>query len=62
VDVIVFGRDQYQWHPLVDGGTADPDGPPLKTVVRSGSTGARFTLPAASVTVIRGRVTTADGS
>ena len=62
VDVIVFGRDQYQWHPLVDGGTADPDGPPLKNVVPSGSTGAGFTLPAASVTVIRGRVTTADGS
>jgi len=61
VDVIVFGREQYQWRPLVDGGIAAPDGPPAKTVVQPRA-GSRFTLPAASVTVIRGRVTTADGS
>ena len=62
VEVMVFGREQYQWRPLVDGGTADPDGPPAKTIVVPNPAGSRFTLPAASVTVIRGRVMTAEGS
>lgn len=51
-----FGKAQYQWHPNRKQGYADPDGPP----VTSGLMGARdtlYTLPAASLTVIRGHVT-----
>jgi hypothetical protein len=55
VQVIAFGKDQYQWHPNVDGGTANPDGPPARSTVNA-SDGAEFTLPAASVSVLCGRV------
>jgi hypothetical protein len=52
----VFGRAQYQWHPLVNGGTADPDGPAFTSVIDA-TPATRFTLPAASVTILRGHVT-----
>jgi hypothetical protein len=55
VSVTTFGKAQYAWHPNINGGTADPDGPAEKSTVRAG-TGTTFTLPAASVTVIRGSV------
>jgi hypothetical protein len=55
VSVTTFGKAQYQWHANVKGGTADPDGPALKSTVNAGA-GTKFTLPAASVTVIRGSV------
>jgi hypothetical protein len=55
VNVTTFGKAQYQWHANVKGGTADPDGPALKSTVTAG-VGTKFTLPAASVTVIRGSV------
>ena len=55
VDVINFGRDQYQWHATEQGGMADPDGPALKSTVTAGAA-TKFTLPAASVTVIRGKI------
>lgn len=55
VNATVFGRAEYQWHPTEGGGTADPDGPARKlTIEADGDT--RFTLPAASVTVLRGTV------
>jgi hypothetical protein len=53
VNVTTFGKAQYAWHPNLNGGTADPDGPAIKSTVRAGA-GTTFTLPAASVSVIRG--------
>ena len=55
VDVITFGRLQYQWHPARRKGYADPDGPAVKSTVQGGPK-AHYTLPAASVTVLRGRI------
>jgi hypothetical protein len=55
VSVITFGKEQYQWHANAKGGTADPDGPAAKSTMNSGA-GAKFTLPASSVTVIRGKI------
>jgi len=52
---IVFGRAEYQWHPDVDGEMADPDGPPASTTVEA-RPDTIFTLPAASITVLRGKV------
>ena len=56
VTTVVFGKAEYQWHPDVDGGTADPDGPPVRATVNAGPD-AKFTLPPASITVLRGKVT-----
>jgi len=55
VTSIVFGREQYQWHPDREGGMADPDGPPTTTTVQA-HPATSFDLPAASITVLRGKV------
>jgi hypothetical protein len=55
VTSIVFGREQYQWHPDREGGMADPDGPPTTTTVEA-HPATNFDLPAASITVLRGKV------
>ena len=55
VDMITFGKAQYQWHPARRNGYADPDGPAASTKI-TGSEQTQYTLPAASVTVLRGRV------
>ena len=55
VTMVTFGREQYQWHPARKKGYADPDGPPLTSKV-IGEEGTLYTLPAASVTVLRGRL------
>jgi F5/8 type C domain len=55
VDVISFGSEQYHWNPTIDGGSADPDGPPVRST-QSASSDMEFTLPKASVSVIRGRL------
>jgi hypothetical protein len=55
VSAKTFGSAQYVWHPLLNGGTADPDGPIAVSSV-SASPGNSFTLPAASITVFRGNV------
>jgi hypothetical protein len=55
VTALVFGRAEYQWHPDRDGGSADPDGPPTMTTVAARAT-TSFDLPAASITVLRGKV------
>jgi hypothetical protein len=52
VTMITFGSAQYQWHPDRRKGRADPDNPPATTVVPGGD--AIYSLPAASVTVLRG--------
>jgi hypothetical protein len=55
VDVVTFGAAQYQWHASPAEGHADPDGPAARSTVNANAT-TKFTLPAASVTVLRGKV------
>jgi hypothetical protein len=57
VSVTTFGKAQYAWHPNLNGGTADPDGPAAKSTVNA-TAATQFTLPAASVSVIRGSLGT----
>jgi len=55
VSVISFGSEQYQWHPDERGGKADPDGPAVRSTAAAAAD-TEFTLPKASVTVIRGKI------
>jgi hypothetical protein len=52
---VTFGAAQYQWHPTPNGGHADPDGPAARSTVNADAA-TKFTLPAASVTVLRGKI------
>ena len=61
VTMITFGKAQYQWHAARKNGYADPDGPPATSQVR-GEENALYELPAASVTVLRGRMASSDSS
>ena len=55
VTSVTFGAEQYVWHPQGAKSHADPDGPPTTTTMNvKGSAG--FTLPRASVTVLRGKL------
>ena len=58
VAAAVYGRTQYQWHPDAGGGHAAPDAPPATSRIEA-SAATGFTLPPASITVLRGRVTSA---
>ncbi|MGA8231191.1 MAG: discoidin domain-containing protein [Candidatus Acidiferrales bacterium] len=65
VSVVTFGSEQYQWHPAADGGVADPDGPAVRTTITASGTassGTVFTLPKASISVLRGSISTAERS
>ncbi len=53
VKMATFGSKQYQWHSNIKGGTADPDGPAAHSTISAGPD-TTFTLPKASVTVLRG--------
>ncbi len=55
VNVVTFGSEQYVW--INDGPNShpDPDHPPVATTVPAGSQ-TTFTLPKASITVLRGKV------
>jgi hypothetical protein len=55
VSVVTFGSAQYQWHADGKNGHASPDGPAMTSTV-PGSANTRYILPAASLTVLRGRV------
>ncbi len=55
VSVTTFGAAQYQWHPTATGGSADPDGPAVKSTV-TGREDATYTLPKASITVLKGKI------
>ena len=55
VTMITFGKAQYQWHAARKKGHADADGPPSTTNL-TGSESAVYNLPAASLTVLRGRL------
>ncbi len=58
VTMVTFGKAQYQWHPGRKKGYADPDGPAATSTIDA-SPDAQYTLPPASMTVLRGRVKTA---
>jgi len=53
VDLITFGSAQYQWHPDINNGTADPDGPPARSKITAAAD-TTFELPKASITILRG--------
>jgi hypothetical protein len=55
VTVTTFGSEQYVWKSNGIRSHADPDGPPVGSSV-SASSETVFTLPKASITVLRGRV------
>jgi hypothetical protein len=55
VESITFGSTQYQWHPDLKNGTADPDGPPARSKIAA-LPDTRFELPKASITVLRGTI------
>jgi hypothetical protein len=58
VTMVTFGSGQYQWHSeptSVNGGSADPDGPAARSTIQAGAN-TTFTLPKASVTVLRGTI------
>ena len=54
VTMITFGSDQYVWHSIGVNSRADPENPPV-TRTLSGGSEVSFTLPQASVTVLRGK-------
>ena len=53
--MITFGKQQYQWHPARKSGHADPDGPPVNSKITA-QPAMRYNLPAASLTILRGRL------
>ena len=55
VTMVTFGKAQYQWHPAGRNGYADPDGPAVTSQLNGGAD-ANYTLPPASITVLRGRI------
>jgi hypothetical protein len=55
VTLVTFGSEQYVWINDGQNSHADPDGPPVATIV-SATRERTFTLPKASVTVLRGNV------
>jgi hypothetical protein len=56
VTMVTFGAEQYVWHPGGAKSHADPDGPPATTTLNAKGADAAFTLPKASVTVLRGNL------
>ena len=52
---VTFGSEQYVWHSTGPHSYADPDNPPIRTDVPGGPD-ARYTLPKASITVLRGKL------
>jgi len=55
ITMITLGSAQYQWHAARKKGYADPDGPPASAQLTGGEN-TQYNLPAASVTVLRGRL------
>ncbi len=54
VTMVTFGSEQYVWRSLGPESHPDPENPPVTTTVPGGPN-ASFTLPKASMTVLRGR-------
>jgi hypothetical protein len=55
VTMVTFGSEQYVWINDGPNSHADPDGPPVATTL-AGNSLTTYTLPKASVTVLRGKV------
>jgi hypothetical protein len=55
VTMITFGKAQYQWHADRKRGHADPDNPPVRSTM-NGHEDTVYNLPAASLTVLRGKI------
>ena len=55
VTMTAFGSEQYVWHNDGANSHADPDGPPVSRRI-SANARTVFTLPKASVTILRGKV------
>jgi hypothetical protein len=55
VRFVTFGSEQYVWINDGPNSHADPDHPPIATIMAPGSQSV-FTLPKASITVLRGKV------
>jgi hypothetical protein len=55
VTFVTFGAEQYVWINDGPNSHADPDDPPVATTIKADS-GTTFTLPKASITVLRGKV------
>jgi hypothetical protein len=53
---ITYGKSQYQWHPNRKQGHADPNNPPVTSTVEAYPS-TLFTLPPASITILRGKTT-----
>ncbi|HKM47027.1 MAG TPA: discoidin domain-containing protein [Terriglobales bacterium] len=54
VTMITFGKAQYLWHPDRKKGHADPNRPPVTSALTGGDN-TTYTLPAASLTIVRGK-------
>jgi hypothetical protein len=59
VTMVTFGSEQYRWHADGSNGYPKPDGPPVTSTAAGGRASA-FTLPPASLTVLRGKVSGLD--
>jgi hypothetical protein len=57
--MVTFGSEQYAWHSTGPDSHADPDDPPRRATI-AGGPDARFTLPKASITVLRGKLGTGE--
>jgi hypothetical protein len=55
VTMVTFGKNQYQWHANRKQGYADPDGPAASSTMQAPADGV-YSLPPASVTVVRGKI------
>ncbi|HKF26631.1 MAG TPA: discoidin domain-containing protein [Candidatus Acidoferrum sp.] len=55
ISFTTFGADQYVWHPAGAESRAEPDGPPAVSSLDA-KADTRFTLPRASITVLRGKL------
>ena len=55
VAVTTFGASNYVWHAKGRDGRAAPDGPPVASK-RPGGPATTYTLPRASLTVLRGKL------
>jgi hypothetical protein len=51
--MVTYGAAQFQWHPAGADSYADPDAPPVASSITADEQGT-YTLPKASITVIRG--------
>jgi len=59
VTMITLGKSQYVWHPNRKQGYADPDGPAATSTIQ-GVADTIYTLPPASLTVLRGKIAAAN--